>query len=376
MISTYKYGYGSKFPDLMSSFSGFSPLVWVIMLVLGVVFTAAKYQSHHLLTRELAEIRDAVREIRFLVRVKMAELEDVVTIMKQRHMIRMWRKMIEYKSHPQPDEMLLLTRFLQFFDYPDSLIRNSIAIAAFSFFALFTSFYLRFFYSSLINTSAVVIDKPDTIESYDDVVASSMRPVWILSADQSPEFSGASIGSSAYRIWQKACKMGINDSILAYPDWKQVIRGNAVWFAPSLYAYGIMTRACALNRDHRIAPRYPLRRSDASAREVLFSHMRSGFMDQRTSSRVDRAYRQVFEAGLTEMLISQLHHYFKTTAQESQTCQSNQLIYPDQDVPAITLTHCKTLILACISLFTMCASLFWYERMFSMAVNEWPSSCI
>jgi hypothetical protein len=372
MMSTYHFGYRSKFPDLMSFFAGFSPDVWVVVLLLDILIAFSKYITNNVFTREISDIRNAVTDIKFLVRANMAPLAELAIIVRHKHLIRVWKKKVASRRTSSRHKATMtsfvskqLHRFLLYFDQTDPLEQSSLTIAAFAFFMLAFSFYVKFYFTSLISTSAVVIDQPTTIESYADVLASSMRPTWLSPADQRNEFSAAPIESQARKIWQKASKTGIRKSFVKVPNWNQMINGSVVWLAPEFFLKGLTIKACYLNRDHKIASRYPLVRVDRSAREILFTPMISGFMDRRTGVKVDRSYRRVSEAGFCGMLAFLLHLYYKTTTQEAQTCQSNQVILPDQgDVPAIMLSQCDTLIHTCIILIAACASLVGYQRLF------------
>ena len=71
--------------------------------------------------------------------------------------------------------------------------------------ATFMTFYVLIYLSNLLNTSMVIHEPPDLVESYDDLLkVPVIRPYFFALQNDYQEFESAPVGSKERKIWQKA----------------------------------------------------------------------------------------------------------------------------------------------------------------------------
>ena len=79
------------------------------------------------------------------------------------------------------------------------------------------SYFVIFFYSSMIKTDMITVKTPRVIASYQDIVDDpSIRPYIRHTFDEYKSFKNASSGSPKKKIWERIVKMGVNR--LVYND--------------------------------------------------------------------------------------------------------------------------------------------------------------
>ena len=76
------------------------------------------------------------------------------------------------------------------------------------------SLYLSFYLTSMIKTESVVFKRPFTVESFEELLAFDLRPLWISTFTDSDEFRLAPRGSLNRRLWDRAFARGINESLI------------------------------------------------------------------------------------------------------------------------------------------------------------------
>lgn len=67
-------------------------------------------------------------------------------------------------------------------------------------------FWIHCFFFSLIKTELTIVPKPDTIETYDDLMAKNVLPIWIGALGDVDLFRYASRGSIEKRVWDYAVR--------------------------------------------------------------------------------------------------------------------------------------------------------------------------
>ena len=95
----------------------------------------------------------------------------------------------------------VLTHILQV----ESIDYEAPALKFISFLMTFMSFFILVYLGNLLNTSLVVREKPDVIESYDDLLkVPVLRTYFISLQNHYKAFESAKPGSKEYKVWQKA----------------------------------------------------------------------------------------------------------------------------------------------------------------------------
>ena len=115
---------------------------------------------------------------------------------------------------------------------------------------LFISFYL----TSMIKTESVVFKRPFTVESFEELLAFDVRPLWISSFTDSDEFRLAPRGSVNRRLWDRALARGINESLVesnllsAVDHAKQIARQKEAAIFHDSMSVTLIHAACAFSR--------------------------------------------------------------------------------------------------------------------------------
>ena len=77
-----------------------------------------------------------------------------------------------------------------------------------------TTFYATFYLTAMIKTDMVVFKRPETIESLTQLLHSDRHALWAELLDDSDSFRFADPKSTQGKLWSKACKRGLNESII------------------------------------------------------------------------------------------------------------------------------------------------------------------
>lgn len=111
----------------------------------------------------------------------------------------------------------------------------------------FCCFIVGFYLTSMISTDMVIVKRPVTVESYQDILDSGIRPVWSSTFTNKEEFEHGFPGSMERKIWDRAVAMGIEESMMpATPAevFKHVIRGaefKQICLLPELFADNLIS---------------------------------------------------------------------------------------------------------------------------------------
>ena len=109
----------------------------------------------------------------------------------------------------------VLTHVLQV----ESIDYDAPAMKFISFLMTFMSFFILVYLSNLLNTSLVVREKPDVIESYDDLLKVPVLRIYFFSMqDDYKSFEFGKPGSKEYKVWQKARQHYTKEQLLTKPN--------------------------------------------------------------------------------------------------------------------------------------------------------------
>ena len=85
----------------------------------------------------------------------------------------------------------------------EQLLRRQLVLLLFAVF----SFLIMFYFSSMIKTEMVVQRRPETISSYEDLLAKpNIKPLWAKPLNDHWDFMNAGGNTAEGRIWERARK--------------------------------------------------------------------------------------------------------------------------------------------------------------------------
>jgi hypothetical protein len=233
-------------------------------------------------------------------------------------------------------------------------------------------FYCIFYLTSMIKTDMVIIKPPVLIQSYQDILDTGVRPLWLAIANDMKEFANAKPGSLEHKIWQRANSMGINDSLIksSMDDFiqhaMQVAARKEVLFMQRLIGEKITTHdACAFSRTKGIMTDVNgLYRTDPGAKEKMNAQIANHlFVKSDASDHVNHRNQLIFEADL----ISASRRFFDFNSilqsdnldqnyRSIMECCSDTVMIPSPEWQPVSLIHYSSLLL--LTLVCIIASLF------------------
>ena len=229
------------------------------------------------------------------------------------------------------------------------------------------NFYVIFYFNAIVKTDKVVMTKPPTIESYDDIINSypGKRPAFFQNLDTHVSFSKAYAGSKEGRIWQNAKRTGLNKSLISdfYRDTTSFGRSDIIYFAPGKYVKYIACFYCALRKQLE-SPNTPMGKSDDSAQEKIFVFLLSGHLPSSIASRVMQVFGRLLPSGFADSILAQAYMQQGTTFEDFYLCLSNVVRFPDQDFSGINMTQCNKLMLTVIILSAVSFIILLMEILF------------
>ena len=343
LISTYNDNVQSSLSDLMDCFMAFDLNVWLLV-------ATTLFGIYMLLSFTAIIFRRKVNSIiRYQKRIRAIMFEHDTPLIIHRLRRKCGKKFKSGKI--MVATLILLTSSFLKRKSPTEPMR-SLTITIQTCCIIFAAFYVRFYFTSMIKTEAVVSKKPVTVESYEDVLSMDRRPVWPSMTNAYQEFQNADPASKEGRIWKKAQAMGMNESLVSVMDWIAFSEEKQVWFSSGVYCRGAVANFCTERKAAGINT-LPLLRSDESAIEKMYFAMMSSHMNFRTSHDIDALYERLVEAGFTELLMHAFHRRYDLNVEDFATCLSNIVRYPDQQVLSIVFEQCFLLGLTCLVLLPL-----------------------
>ena len=241
-------------------------------------------------------------------------------------------------------------------------------------FAVF-SFVIINYFSSMIKTEMVVQKRPETISSYEELLAKpNTKPLWTKQLGGHWDFMHANRNTAEGRIWERAKRMGIDSCLIEEIDVMQqsigaISRQEAVWFGPSFLIGVISTNICAFSRMNAvILDANAWVRSDENAREKLNVLMQSSALHRDSAKKFNHITGTEFEAHIMHAQLKRMEFsMFPDTGTKSvRDCVANEIIYPDHEIEAVHLLHYKQLLVLSGWCLLFCLLVLSSEMMRSM----------
>lgn len=240
--------------------------------------------------------------------------------------------------------------------------------------ATLLTFYSCYFLTSMIKTDMVVIKPPVTIESYDELIESDRRPLWLKVYDDYTYFQNAAGGSKEKRIWEKAEEKGINQSIVPVsmahliPRAMAIGENTEVFMLNRLIGSKSLVHACAVSRTQGLKVNmYPIFRFDASAKEILRGTFQNHLIPDMVSNVIHRNTQRIFQSQLMEAssrffdlgnLITDREKMYSAIHE----CSCNIILIPTPEHKAVDLRHYLSLFVLVVCLIAVCHISLLYER--------------
>jgi len=143
------------------------------------------------------------------------------------------------------------------YSYSGQMITVSLLILLFAVF----SYFILFYFSSMIKTEMVVQKRPETISSYEELLQhEKVRPVWLGMLTDHWSFQQAPADSPKGRIWQRAQRIGMDKCFIqADPTAiEDIVRMGAkremIWLVSRYYLEPLITNMCAMSSEGGLYP--------------------------------------------------------------------------------------------------------------------------
>lgn len=162
--------------------------------------------------------------------------------------------------------------------------------------------------TSIIQTTAVVSEKPDIITSYDEILSSGQRPAWPNIAAEYLEFESADPESAAGRIWRRALSMGHNKSLMVTDSenhWHRLMNGEEVLLAPGTSIFMFSYLSCTYRKSVETT-RLPFIATDDSAAEKMYTTLMSNLMPDHKQDRLKQVISRHVESGMEKFVTSEM----------------------------------------------------------------------
>ena len=227
------------------------------------------------------------------------------------------------------------------------------------------SFYSGYYLTSMIKTEMVVVEKPITVESYEDVLRMGKWPVWLASFTDMVTFQNAADGSLEQEIWNKAIALGINESLIQMtPDsfinhgMRLAKKETVAFMSQFLGERAFPYCTCVVSRASNISTNTNfLFRQDESAKETLRFSIENHVIERQVSRRVSYRIQKIFEAGLKNAALryidpapafglTNVDQHFRAIRE----CCSNVVMMPEAELHPVPPHHYLSLALTAAAL--------------------------
>ena len=315
MTSTYDTEFVFKKQELMNTINGISISVWFALMA-HILLTSIVMASGIVLIRTTYRRR---------VPVTMKSLATEIRKMANRSSKHFFKLLVkqsgddEYGLRMIPFKMIILLTII-------------------------LGFYTTLFMTAIIKTDAVTVEKPVTIETFDDFLDSNRRPFFFSKTGDYIAFRDAKPGTKKRQIWEKAVMMGVQKSVAPDIDLKEFFDGNLVDFGYHTHDDSSLTLACKLFRELETKWK-PLKRFETSDSEIQDAIFRSGHMSVSMSRAIDKMFQKGMEAGYLSMERSNLEKLMGVSLNDD--CLENRVVLPNPGFSPISYPQIKLLIGVC-----------------------------
>ena len=306
--------------DVMDAFKSFSRPLWLLIILTAAVLTVVVFKTFQ-------------SKFLFLPRSKVT---DKRSTLKQRTR----RCMHQALTIATANVLKQHTSYR----FRGKLLPGKVILFMFAVFALFITMY----FSSMIKTEMVVQKRPETISTYEELLAKpNINPFWSKAQNAHWEFMNANKNTAEGRIWERARRIGLNSCFVEKGDEMERLYGllgrqEAVWFGPDYMMSFIVTNMCAFYRSNGMfAVVNAWLRSDENAREKLTVIMLSSALSPDVVKKFNRIIQTEFEYHIQYVTLKRMEFIFfpDTGSKSLRDCVANKIIYPDHEIEAVHLPH-------------------------------------
>lgn len=231
-------------------------------------------------------------------------------------------------------------------------------------------FYAGYFLTSMIKTEMVVLDRPVTYDSYQDLLDNDTIPLWVDGLDDQRTFRDAAKGTPERQLWDRAVERGINKSLVSadimsdVPALLKLAKAlhdrKVVGLTSSALTQIMISNLCWINHGSRMFPhgKAYIAREDRAVESIrsvcgsTFAHP----MIRKILQRYGRYWTET-DPGVAMMI----RNYDKVLAPEGGeryyskviTCKSGIIEMPDPDLRPVILYHYRDLIMICMIMYVV-----------------------
>ena len=310
--------------DVMDAFNSFSPQLWSLVAVFTAILTVIVFMTFRCKLLSIPKSK--------------ATGDPVVRIPKKQRT----RRCIQQAF------LIAAANILKqhtCYSYKGKSLRGKVVLLVFDLF----SFLMVFYFSSMIKTEMVVQKRPETISSYEDVLAKPQtKPLWFKQMGNDHwDFMQANRDTPAGRIWERAQRFGIDSCFLkSGPDVQQSVgpvhRKEAVWLVPSYIVGVIVSNMCLFHHETNMyADINTWVRSDDAAREKLNVLIVSAAMPAESFQKFNRIVGAEFQNHLRYKSLKRIEFSFfpDKMSKSFRDCMANRIIYHDYEITAVHSAH-------------------------------------
>ena len=257
------------------------------------------------------------------------------------------------------------------YTYRGKLLRRKAILLLFAVF----SFLMINYFSSMIKTEMVVQKRPETISTYEELLAKpNLKPIWPMNLNVHWEFMNADRNTAEGHIWERAKRMGLDSCMIkSDADIKQNIdplnRREAIWLGPSTLIGVTVTNACAFHHSASLYPDVNMwYKSDENAREKLNVMMLSAALHLNSVKNFHRIIQADLEHHVLFQALKRLEFsvFPDTGSKTLRDCVANRIIYPDYEIGAVHLPHYSRLLHSSVYGLLFCLLVLSSEMMAKM----------
>lgn len=172
------------------------------------------------------------------------------------------------------------------------------------------SFFAAFYLTSMIKTDMLLIKPPLTIRSYDDIIRTRIRPLWVSALRDKEVFENSAPGSKQAVIWDLASQLGLRQSLVHPETFITDFTRVAMQEASLLFRCRVAERVirwvtCEVSRTKGIFTNMNILTSnDETASESLRGYVRNHLLNHKTAKRINLKIQKSFEADLMQKSIT------------------------------------------------------------------------
>lgn len=228
-------------------------------------------------------------------------------------------------------------------------------------------FFTVCFLTSMIKTEMVVLKKPDTYDSYQDLLDHDVITWWMTDTDGQRPFQQAKEGSLQKQLWDRAVSKGIEKSLISLTapgnlsvldTFIAVAKRKAVGLLNRLVMLTALQNACCMSRSlDLMTDIYGYIKVDQIEQEVLRVVTASAFAPEslrkllkaQTVNLIERDFFiPEFLRTFSHVLASNAGHIH-----EVEECASNKIMMPEHNLVPAKISYYEDLITVCTALYLL-----------------------